>query len=232
MPQASSFVKKLAVCTNSLDGIQIPENESCKWLRVAIQRHFRSFDMSTNLQTKIASKTLEQGLALGLWDFNDKSSAFVVFDDDDGQRKAFLLGGWRGRPGYTRMPLSEVEDCKFVAEVAVTPTEYASFTAVSAMLGKLVVRDGRALITTVDDKGKMAFAPVAPLADPTAEDEECSYSWMLVDWAGGDAEYPGLFHAHGHNSWLNFWISPDYERDEFGCPCCGQDFPPADEPEQ
>jgi hypothetical protein len=188
--------------------------------------------MSTTLQTKIASKAPEQHLALGLWDFNDKSSAFVVFDDDDGMRKAFLLGGWRGRPGYTRMPLSEVEDCKFVAEVAVTPTEYAIFTAESAMLGQLVIRDGRALITTVDDNGKMAFAPIAPLVDPAAEDEECSYSWMLVDRAGGDAEYPGLFPAHGHNSWLNFWISPQYEPDEFGCPCCGQDFPPADEPDQ
>lgn len=194
------------------------------------KKNIRPLDFGT--QYKVGKKARGRAFALGLWDFNDKSSAFVVFDDDDGERKGFLLGGWRGRPGYTRIPLSDVEDCKFVAKVAIAPTEYANFSSVMAIVGKLVIKAGRALLTTVNENGEIALAPIAPLHDPALPDEECHYSWTLVDSDSHDSEHPGFYCGHGHSSWLNFWISPEYERDEFGCPFCDQDFPEEEDPKE
>lgn len=160
---------------------------------------------------------------LGYWAFNNDSSGFVVFDDDDGIRKAFLLADWNGHPGYTRIALTGLVDCQFVAEVQIELTVVGFFTKMQAMLGKLVIKDGKAFLSTVDDKGRMSLVNIAPLYDPEHEAGEYFYSWALMGRSTAISSLEFFHQPSNGLSWLNSWISPEYAPDEDEtCPSCGE----------
>jgi hypothetical protein len=156
--------------------------------------------------------------APGLWESSDMTCRYVAFLDGH-QAKALLLQDWNGRPGFTVAPFDELVG-KHVAEVAIVVTDVGNFVPKGAMVGKLRVKDDRAMITTVDEHGKMVLAPIAPLFSGGEDDGDYEYSWALARKDDIPPEVMVYYLGNGNDSWLNQWFSREYENEDKTCPFC------------
>ncbi len=158
---------------------------------------------------------------LGFWVTLDEQHGFVVFEED-GRKRAFLLSNFRGRPAYSCIDLDWLDiPAKFDGAVALASSCLAAFEIVGATLGKLVIRDGTAFLTTIDALGAPAEVQIAPFLRSTSdEDGEHEWAWRLLregaQLHADEMEDDVIYRASSRQSWLNWWTSPydDGEEDE------------------
>jgi excisionase family DNA binding protein len=186
---------------------------------------------SLNARTRISGNKLCVGtgpnrfvsnLKAGLWKFDGESSFFVVFSMGQTQQ-AFLLCDWNGHPGYTSLNIAQLHDAAFVSQVEIGVVNVGSFAPIGAVLGQLEIRDGIGLVTSIDDFGKLRKLEIAPLESDIGPGGDFYYSWGLFE-AGNisHSDTESLYVASGNQSWLNTWITPEFEVDEEDpqCPFC------------
>lgn len=153
--------------------------------------------------------------ANGYWTVEGKHAGeFVVFDYC-GQRHAFLLTAWRGRPAFTIMPLEGVELAATYHDEVITLIAMGSHFAPSySSLGLLRLEAGRALISTLDGGGQPIEVELAELASVVQDDGHYWFRWGLMLKSTRLKSEEVVFAANGNACWLNPWRAPFWSAPE------------------
>jgi hypothetical protein len=163
---------------------------------------------------------LNNGSGDGFWIIctGGSEDGAIVFDDC-GRKTAFLLSNYNGRPAYSCVHLEHVDvPARYLGPVVLVPSEGVSFDLATASLGKLKVRNGRGLLTTLDEWGRPLEVEIAPYGGKFEACVDYGFSWMLMSKPDPsldeDREPEIVYYAHSMQSWLNAWRSPQFVEEE------------------